>query len=57
MIAELNSIGIWIIGAEAIVDLESDISKQTFAYLSREAPCIEPTEKSFQHNYKEGAFQ
>ncbi len=60
-IAELNPIGMWIIGAEARVDLETDISKETFAYQGKRKPDVEATlstggevkNKSFSYNYKD----
>ena len=60
-IAELNPIGIWIIGAEARVDLETDISKETFAYQGKRNLDIEATlatggevqNKSFHYSYKD----
>ncbi|MEA2104182.1 MAG: hypothetical protein U9P79_06040 [Candidatus Cloacimonadota bacterium] len=60
-IAQLNPIGIWIIGAKGRVDLESDISKQIFAYLSEDKPGTEMSRtagedtktKAFKYNYKD----
>ena len=60
-IGELIPVGVWIIGAEGRVDLVSDISKQTFAYLSEDKNNLKMNivaddkieTDSFKYNYKD----